>query len=73
MSTTSPFPQTIPYTIFIQTKKEMPFQAKFTNEDLLAYFQQYGEDITSDHIKGAAAHFQVQRQSLTKRMGKLPQ
>ena len=51
----------------------MPFQAKFTNEDLLAYFQQYGEDITSDHIKGAAAHFQVQRQSLTKRMGKLPQ
>ena len=51
----------------------MPFQAKFTDDDLLSFFRQYGETINSDHIKDAADKFDVKRQSLTKRMNKLPQ
>jgi len=51
----------------------MPFQAKFTDDELLSFFRQYGETINSDHIKDAADKFDVKRQSLTKRMNKLPQ
>ena len=51
----------------------MPFQAKFTDDDLLSFFRQYGETINSDHVKDAADKFDVKRQSLTKRMNKLPQ
>jgi len=51
----------------------MTFQAKFTDDDLLTYFKQYGEVITSTEINGAAEKFDVKRQSLTKRMNKIPQ
>ena len=73
VSTTSPFPKTIPYTIFIQNKKEMPFQSKFTNDDLITFLSKDGEIVTSDQVKGAAEHFGVKVQSVTKRINKLPQ
>ena len=73
VSTTSPFPKTIPYTIFIQTKKEMPFQSKFTNDELITFLSKDGETVTSDQVKGAAEHFGVKVQSVTKRINKLPQ
>ncbi len=49
----------------------MPFQAKFTEDDLLSYFEQFGGDITSDHVNAAAQHLGVQVQSVTKRMSKI--
>jgi len=73
VSTTSPFPKTIPYTIFIQTKNPMPFQSKFTNDDLINFLSKDGETVTSDQVKGAAEHFGVKVQSVTKRINKLPQ
>ena len=73
VSTTSPFSKTIPYTIFIQTKKEMPFQSKFTNDELITFLSKDGETVTSDQVKGAAEHFGVKVQSVTKRINKLPQ
>ena len=51
----------------------MTFQAKFTDDDLLTYFKKYGEVITSTEINSAAEKFDVKRQSLTKRMNKIPQ
>ncbi len=73
VSTTSPFLKTIPYTIFIQTKKEMPFQSKFTDDDLINFLSKDGEVVTSDQVKGAAEHFGVKVQSVTKRINKLPE
>jgi len=73
VSTTSPFPQTTPYTIFIQTKDPMPFQPKFTNDDLISFLSKDGETVTTDQVKGAADHFGVKVQSVTKRINKLPQ
>jgi len=73
VSTTSPFLKTIPYTIFIQTKNQMPFQSKFTNDDLINFLSKDGEVVTSDQVKGAAEHFGVKVQSVTKRINKLPQ
>ena len=73
VSTTSPLLKTIPYTIFIQNKEEMPFQSKFTNEDLISFLSKDGETVTSDQVKGAAEHFGVKVQSVTKRINKLPQ
>ena len=73
VSTTSPFPQTTSYTIFIQTKDPMPFQPKFTNDDLINFLSKDGETVTSDQVKGAADHFGVKVQSVTKRINKLPQ
>ena len=49
----------------------MPFQAKFTNEDLNSFFTGKSE-IDSTDVKAAADHFNVQVQSLTKRLNKLP-
>ena len=49
----------------------MPFQAKFTNEDLNSFFTGKSE-IDSTDVKAAASHFNVQVQSLTKRLNKLP-
>ena len=49
----------------------MPFQAKFTNEDLNSFFTGKSE-INSTDVKAAADHFNVQVQSLTKRLNKLP-
>jgi len=73
VSTTSPFPQTTLYTIFIQTKNPMPFQSKFTNDELITFLSKDGETVTSDQVKGAAEHFGVKVQSVTKRINKLPQ
>ena len=49
----------------------MPFQATFTNEDLSNFFSGKSE-INSSDVKAAASHFNVQVQSLTKRLNKLP-
>jgi len=49
----------------------MPFQAKFTEDELLTYFQQFGSDISADNVKSAAAHLGVKVQSVTKRMNKI--
>ena len=73
VSTTSPLPKTLPYTIFIQNKKEMAFQPKFTNEDLISFLSKDGETVTSDQVKSAAEHFGVRPQSVAKRINKLPQ
>ena len=54
VSTTSPLPKIIPYTIFIQNKFQMPFQSKFTNDDLINFLSKDGEVVTSDQVKGAA-------------------
>ena len=51
----------------------MPFQSKFTNEDLISFLSKDGETVTSDQVKGAAEHFGVKVQSVTKRINKLPQ
>ena len=51
----------------------MPFQSKFTNDDLINFLSQDGEVVTSDQVKGAAEHFGVKVQSVTKRINKLPQ
>ena len=51
----------------------MPFQPKFTNDDLINFLSKDGETVTSDQVKGAADHFGVKVQSVTKRINKLPQ
>ncbi len=51
----------------------MPFQAKFTDNDLITYLSKYGTDINNNQVKTAAKHFSVQVQSVHKRMTKLPQ
>ena len=51
----------------------MPFQSKFTNDDLINFLSQDVEVVTSDQVKGAAEHFGVKVQSVTKRINKLPQ
>ena len=51
----------------------MPFQSKFTNDDLINFLSKDGETVTSDQVKGAAEHFGVKIQSVTKRINKLPQ
>ena len=51
----------------------MPFQSKFTNDDLIDFLSKDGEVVTSDQVKGAAEHFGVKVQSVTKRINKLPQ
>ena len=51
----------------------MPFQSKFTNDDLINFLSQDGEVVTSNQVKGAAEHFGVKVQSVTKRINKLPQ
>ena len=51
----------------------MPFQSKFTNDDLINFLSKDGEVVTSDQVKGAAEHFGVKVQSVTKRINKLPQ
>ena len=49
----------------------MPFQAKFTENELLSYFSQFGSDISAENVKSAAAHLGVKVQSVTKRMNKI--
>ena len=73
VSTIFPIFQPIPYTIHIQTKEPMPFQSKFTDEDLITFLSNDGETVTSDQVKDAAEHFGVKVQSVTKRINKLPQ
>ena len=51
----------------------MPFQAKFTDDDLISYLKKYGGDITTDQIRNFADSIGVQIQSVHKRMSKLPQ
>ena len=51
----------------------MPFQAKFTDEDLVSFLSSNGEVVTSDNVKNFATKFGVQVQSVTKRINKLPQ
>ena len=51
----------------------MPFQSKFTDEDLITFLSNDGETVTSDQVKDAAEHFGVKVQSVTKRINKLPQ
>ena len=51
----------------------MPFQAKFTDEDLVSFLSANGEVVTSDSVKNFATKFGVQVQSVTKRINKLPQ
>ena len=51
----------------------MPFQSKFTNEELITYLTTDEEVVTSDNVKDAAEHFGVKVQSVTKRINKLPQ
>jgi len=50
----------------------MPFQAKFTNEELVSFLTNDSNEVTSSQINEAAAHFGVQVQSVTKRVNKLP-
>ena len=49
----------------------MTFEAKFSNDDLLSFFE-HG-DISTDQVRAFADQNQVQIQSVTKRMNKLPQ
>ncbi len=51
----------------------MPFQSKFTNDDLISFLSKDGETVTSDQVRGAAEHFGVKVQSVNKRINKLPQ
>ena len=51
----------------------MPFQAKFTDDDLISYLKKFGGDITTDQIRSFADSIGVQIQSVHKRMSKLPQ
>ena len=51
----------------------MPFQPTFSDSDLLSFFKNFGTDINSNHIHEAATHFNVQVQSIAKRVKKLPQ
>ena len=51
----------------------MAFQAKFSNEDLISFLTKNDtvKEVTSKEINEAAAHFDVQVQSVTKRVNKL--
>ena len=49
----------------------MPFQAKFSENELISFFEQFGNDIDSSHVKKAAEHLGVKVQSVTKRMNKI--
>ena len=49
----------------------MPFQAKFSENELISFFEQFGNDIDSTHVKKAAEHLGVKVQSVTKRMNKI--
>ena len=49
----------------------MPFQAKFSENELISFFEQFGNDIDSGHVKKAAEHLGVKVQSVTKRMNKI--
>ena len=51
----------------------MAFQAKFSNEDLISFLTKNDtvKEVTSKQINEAAAHFDVQVQSVTKRVNKL--
>ena len=49
----------------------MTFQAKFTDQDLISFFE--NGDISSDQVKAFADSQNVQVQSVTKRMNKIPQ
>ena len=51
----------------------MPFQSKFTNEELITFLTTDEEVVTSDNVKDAAEHFGVKVKSVTKRINKLPQ
>ena len=51
----------------------MPFQSKFTNEELVTFLTTDEEVVTSENLKDAAAHFGVKVQSVAKRINKLPQ
>ena len=51
----------------------MPFQSKFTNEELITFLTTDEEVVTSDNVKDAAEHFGVKVQSVTKRINKLLQ
>ena len=52
----------------------MPFQPTFSNSDLISYFKEnYGTEISSKAIQQAAIHFNVQVQSISKRIKKIPQ
>ena len=51
----------------------MPFQSKFTNEELITFLTTDEEVVTSDNVKDAAEHFGVKVQSVAKRINKLPQ
>ena len=51
----------------------MPFQSKFTNEELVTFLTTDEEVVTSENVKDAAAHFGVKVQSVAKRINKLPQ
>ena len=73
VSTTFPIPFQIPYTTFIQTKNPMPFQQKFTNDDLITFLSKDGDLVTIEQVKDAAQHFGVKVQSVTKRINQLSQ
>ena len=49
----------------------MPFQAKFSENELISFFEQFGNDIDSTHVKKAAEYLGVKVQSVTKRMNKI--
>ena len=49
----------------------MPFSPKFSEDQLLSFFSQFGGDINSDNVKAAADHLGVKVQSVTKRMNKI--
>tara|TARA_B100000963_G_scaffold361035_1_gene394512 strand:- start:9417 stop:10508 length:1092 start_codon:yes stop_codon:yes gene_type:complete len=51
----------------------MPFQQKFSDQDLVTFLSSKGNEITSSHLKEAAVHFSVKVQSVSKRLKKIPQ
>jgi len=73
VSTIFPILQIYPIQYLYTNKDQMPFQSKFTNDDLINFLSKDGEVVTSDQVKGAAEHFGVKVQSVTKRINKLPQ
>tara|TARA_B100001250_G_scaffold331211_1_gene296284 strand:+ start:11002 stop:12102 length:1101 start_codon:yes stop_codon:yes gene_type:complete len=58
--------------MYRQQTIQMPFTRKFTDDDLVDFLSQYGNDISASHVKTAADHLGVQVQSVTKRMNKIP-
>jgi hypothetical protein len=52
----------------------MPFQPTFSNSDLISYFKEnFGTEISSSQFQNAADHFNVQLQSIAKRVKKIPE